>query len=335
MADDNNPQVQTLAKQDETFRQTMRDKQSQDPQAEKWVNLDNQAADLQQDVQGAKQEKAQRPQRGEDAYKALADARGERDDFQKANPDADNYAGGKEKWNQEIGSLDKTVSDRQADFGVALKNSTPDQLQNLQDQIDQKREALTKTIEERQGIAKLPSESGQNQEDQQSQERGANEIQEVGVGNYGAQGSMADRLNNRRAQQGQTQDDSGAVGRRLRPNFSAYATSLDEHNADKQLEQDQATLRRELGRPATNEEMQKFESDRAASQKPADQAQGEDLHAQATAGSMSERLATQRAQKAPAQTQDDAEQKDVAQAKNEVQTHTRNWAAEDGAGMGM
>jgi hypothetical protein len=188
----------------------------------------------------------------------MTDARTARDDFRSETERPGLLSGERKQWDERYQGLESNVAGLQKDFTEAVSKASPEELDALQVQIGHRRDELVKTIEERQGIARLPSEQGQG-EDLHAQ----------------AAQAMDTSLLERRGQRGgsQQEDERGrgegaASGGsyRQRPNFGAYVTTVDEANERKQLEEDQRTLHLELGQPATDAQVQRFERERTERQ---------------------------------------------------------------------
>lgn len=291
MADPKNPidpiDPESLDAKDSAFRHSMQEKQALDPEARKWVELDEKANGLAGEVDDLVPTESVW-----DLEMSLTQARTERDEFRQTwRPGA--YEGDAQKqWDKQNEALDENVSRIQKDFTTALQESTPEDLDQLQDQIAQRREELVKTIEERQGIAYLPSEvaqreRGQEDEDGQRTEsltdlqaarraRQEEDDQRLGDGEQEewapGQNQPVDEpsLSELRAKRNAAmeQDAEGKKGDAielsegdLQPggrhaySYSAYATTTDQAAAYKQLEDDQREFAYQNGRAATSDEM--------------------------------------------------------------------------------
>jgi hypothetical protein len=230
---------------DEAFRETMR--QREDGPAKAWVALDDKALELDQQVGQGVREREGRVSSVGDLQRALNDARSERDDFRAENAQPGRFSSDRQAWDEQYQGLDNNVSGLQKEFAGALRDSSPEELDAIGKQIDERRTALAQTIAERQGIARLPREEGQ--EDLHDQ------VLRTGQDNMAARRAQQD--------QGQEQGEGEARGQggsfRMRPNFGAYATTVEEENDRKRLEHDQRTVALDKGRPGTDAEMQAFE----------------------------------------------------------------------------
>lgn len=244
---------------DEAFRESMRLRD--DGPAKAWVALDDKAQELDQQVGRDEREREGRATSVGDLERVLNDARNERDDFRAENPQPGRLSSERKAWDEQYQGLDNNVSGLQKDFAGALRDSSPEELDAIGKQIDERRAALAQTIAERQGIAKLPSEEAQE----------AEQASRAGLDNMAA----------RTAQQGQGQEEGEGEARgqggsfRMRPNYGAYATTVEEENNRKQLEHDQRTVALERGRPGTDPEMQAFERERNERQAQPSQQGGE------------------------------------------------------------
>ena len=290
MADRKNPD--SLDAEDSAFRHSMQEKQAKDPEARKWVELDEKANGLAGEVDDLEPRESVW-----DLEMSLTQARTERDEFRQTwRPGA--YEGDAQKlWDKENEALDENVSRIQKDFTKALQESTPEDLDQLQDQIAQRREELVKTIEARQGIAYLPSEVAQRERGQenvdgqrpesltemQAARRARFEENErrLGAGDHEEEWnpgqSQLDEpsLTELRAKRNAaTEQDAEAnrgdsidrsegdlqPGGRYAYSYSAYATTPEQAAAYKQLEDDQREFAYQNGRAATSDEMVAYQA---------------------------------------------------------------------------
>ena len=346
MANTNNPNNQErLAMEDDAFRRSMR--QRQDPQAKAWVALDGKAEGLEDQMGRGTREVDRRVSSVFEIEREMADARTARDDFLSENERPGFLSGEQKRWDERYQGLESNVDGLQKDFTDAVSKSTPEELGALQAQIGQRRDELVKTIEERQGIARLPSEHGQG-EDLHAQ---------------AAQAMETSLLERRGQRSGSQQEDERGQGEgataggsyRQRPNFGAYATTVDEATERKQLEEDQRTLHLELGRPATDAQVQRFERERAERQEQERQQASQAGTSASTAMPAAEATTAKRGVEAAGQAaQEDLSVQAAAAiasplselraARNEKQAqaelgqaqgtqHKRDWGQESGQGM--
>lgn len=248
----------SMTERDEAFRESMR--RRQDPQAQAWVAKDNAALDLQDQVGRDASEVERRGSAVDDAYRAMHDAREERDNYRADHPRPGPMSGERKAWDQEYGQLDQHASELQQDWQQALQAAPPEELQAMRDRIEQDRQQLQQTIAERQGIALLPSEAAA-QEDLHAQ------VSSAGMANMAARREQREQGQGEGEGRGEGRGQGG--GMRLRPNYGAYATSAEEHEQNKQLEEDQRTLAHRYGRTATDVEVQAHERERAERQQQA------------------------------------------------------------------
>ncbi|MFY2764348.1 hypothetical protein [Arenimonas sp. MALMAid1274] len=345
MANTNNPNDQErLTMEDDAFRRSMRERQ--DPQAKAWVALDGKAEALEDQVGRGTREVDRRASSVFEIERDMTDARTARDDFRAENERPGLLSGERKQWDERYQGLEGNVAGLQKDFTEAVSKASPEELDALQAQIGQRRDELVKTIEVRQGIARLPSEQGQG-EDLHAQV---------------AEGMDTPLLERRGQRGGSQQEDERGQGEgaasggsyRQRPNFGAYATTVDEATERKQLEEDQRTLHQQLGQPATDAQVQRFERERTERQEQerqqanqagngasatpsadaptakrgveaAGQAVQEDLSVQAAAA-IAPPLSELRAARTEKQAQADQGQAQGTQ-------HKRDWGQESGQGM--
>lgn len=240
MADEKNPldPAQDLAAQDAAFREQMAG--SDDPQDKRWRQYDNAA-------------RAQERQIGElsgvaKLYDGLTQARAERDSFREDNERTPANAQG---WDEKYQGLDQAVVDHQKEFQDGLKAASLDDIQSLQGDIARRQEELELTIAARQGIAMLPSEQAAQQAQGQQQGR----TEEVAV-------SMPNQEQWRAMRKEEQAHEDGASSR---TQWSAYATSAEEAEANRRLEEDQNHLTRQLGHRPTSQEVEAYQAERDAS----------------------------------------------------------------------
>lgn len=332
---------QRLAMKDYDFRQNMQARKEQDPAALRWVELDAQASTLEEKVQRDERRLERRPNDVLAREQELNDARQDRQQWREENPRPGMFSGKQKEWDQQYQELDAQVSEARKGFTAALAKASPEELNAIKQKIEERREALVNTIAERQGVAMLPSEEAAKvQEKAQQQNSGA---------------ELVDRIADRRAEQAarndDSQDDGTRAGRRLQPNFAAYAETTEQREASRQLEEDQNTMHLRLGRRATNEEMLAFEQEKRHKQdqessQQGNQASSQDVAAQqpSRGGQLANRLEARREEQGSKETSTYAERmqrQEQAQQQRQVQQQTASSQAqymhreEDGHGASM
>lgn len=254
-----------------------------------------------------------------DLEEQLAQARGERDEWRQGNPRPTSGAG-QNDWDNQYHQLNGKVVLAADRFDKSLQNASPEELTAVSNKIDQRMEALNETMEKQRPGQAASQKDQDNQQGQQADDQAELRVQAMSAPN------LEDRLSARR-NQGQ-EEEGAAVGRRLQPNFGAYATTVEEEDNFKQQEENRLAAQRELGRAPTHDEVLKYESNLAeqalqeaprqqapaqASQASADQDEArtqdqgatqaasseQDLHtqtAQITSSPMADRLAARRQQ---------------------------------------
>lgn len=192
-------------------------------------------------------------------YERMRSARQARSDFQVETPRPGHRSTAQEQWDAEYAKLDQNVVSSQRDHMAALGNASPEDLEALRVKIGESRQDLTASISKRRGISHHSSDETSQSEVQVSTH---SDVQISSAGN------LSDRVASRRAMSdGQDQDgeDGGQrAGRRLQPNWAAYAETNDDRESARQLEDDQRTLHQRLNRPATHEEVVAFQEARKA-----------------------------------------------------------------------
>lgn len=253
-----------LDMQDYAFRQSMLERQSQDPEAKQWVELDQQAETLQSKVERDENRLEKRPQSVIDYHQQLQDARQARSDFQTDSPRPGFFSGAQKQWDADYTQLDRNVGSAKQDLSIAAKKASPEELEALRVKIAERRDELIETITKRQGISMLPSEVA-------SQSQGQNQDQTLTQtsGRVSGQENLSDKIATRRGMaEEQSQQDVGAggerAGRRLQPNWAAYAETAEDIQFTRQLEEDQRTLHQRFHRPATHEEVVAYQEARKA-----------------------------------------------------------------------
>lgn len=138
---------------DEAFRARMR--QSQEPEHQKWVSLDDSAGKLTGEIEEQTNRHRELKTPMVEAYDALSQARTDRDQWRQDN---ERNSANAEQWDQDYQKLDQAAVDRQRDFQGVMKNASLEDLDAMKQDIDRRRDELADTIAQRQGIALLPSE---------------------------------------------------------------------------------------------------------------------------------------------------------------------------------
>lgn len=234
--------TQTPQEQDEAFRRQMQDRASrQDPEAQRWVALDDQALDLGQEVDRGKRASAQVKDRAMDAMVSYERAVEERDDWLKDNPRPGMLnIKGRRDWDQARESHDTHVSAVEKQMLATARDASPEAIEAMQVQLGEQRAQLEKVLEERFQIAPMPSERSR------AEQRGLVQ-QEVGPTHEAWQ--SAEQSSGKEGRQG---EGNAQGGRR------SWAESVDDRREIAQLEHAQKELEYQLGHRPTEKEIDAF-----------------------------------------------------------------------------
>jgi hypothetical protein len=262
------PTPEQLIEMDADFRASMHRKASTDPKAKEWVEQDNQALTAEADAGRMAHDRDSRGMNLMEAEKALQSSRDARDDFRSDNARPGVFHPKHQRaWNEAYEGHNQNVRSMNAGFLDAARKSTPQEIEQLQKKIEERQAEQAQAIEQRQDIAKLPSEQHQTHVKQSLKER-IDTVQQDYTPSQ--EGGFAARLNSRRESElaeGAAQEGASQGSARRRVDYAAYAASGAEDAAyAKQLEKDQQEVQFKLGRRGTNEEMLAHQEQRRATE---------------------------------------------------------------------
>lgn len=248
----NHEENERKAMADYEFRRSMEAKAGDDDYAAKrWLELDKQGTQIGHAIKQDERDLEDRPDRMTQAEREYQEARDERDDFLADNERPAFYKPREIKeYDKQKSAVEQSVEDARATHMKACEDMDPEQIQEIQDRLAVRQQEWADTMKERQGIAMLPSEQEAERNDQ-SQAAGQEASEAQGNGNQEEDGQ---------SDQGGIQLSANAG--RSRSTYAGYATTQDEHDELKQLEQDQLALQHQLGRRATHDEVVAFQEDR-------------------------------------------------------------------------
>ncbi|KGM54803.1 hypothetical protein N799_08605 [Lysobacter arseniciresistens ZS79] len=248
------------AVRDQEFREKM--KQSDDPKDQEWVKLDEEAQKKEAQIGEYETTIDKRKNMGSDIYEMeqqLTEAQDSRDAhiasgrpsiFQKEDRQAWDMA--KAKYEGEVGSYQKSLLEM-------ARKSSPERIGELQGRMEAKQGELEELVAERQGIAKLPSESNSltmTDRIEQSRESWSPSYDEAKRQSGNGQGLVQEARSH--------QSDGTEAGTRLQPNYAKAAETQEDRDFVKQLEADQLAAHQQLGHVPSDAEMQTFIAQRQA-----------------------------------------------------------------------
>lgn len=241
MTDEQTPEAQLAASiKDEKFREEMR--QRTDPNATQWQALDQSVQKQEKRVSEYSHEIDKRKNLGPDLLETerqLSDAQDARDAHLAMGRPGIFSRKEREAYDTELTNLAGDVSTFQKHLVELARKSDPERIEQLQVRMQEKQQALQESLEQRQGIAKLPSE-----------EQGASQKAE-------------DKQRAPFLMQDQIEKAMNAWSPDVRLEAREKQEDL---NWTRQLEQDQQAVRQQVGRNPTDEEMHAYQAERKQQQ---------------------------------------------------------------------
>lgn len=275
-----------MAAADEMFRNQMR--QSDDPQAKQWVQLDSQAQQGERALSKDQTDKDRRLNSGsqlQEAEQQLDVARNTRDEHMAQGRPVFYDRDGRAEYDARLKSMNGEIATTQKSFTETVKQSSTEEITKLQERIEQRQQGLDSTVADRQGIAKLPSEHAQAEQQGQGlsmHERIAQSRQAWtpadDAQSQGQQGNGQGQVQGQSAQQ----PDGTEAGQRVRPNYAAMNETNEDRAFAKQLEADQAAAHQHYGHLPNDKEMKEFigQREQQEANNQGQQTQGQDKFAQ-------------------------------------------------------
>lgn len=241
MTDEQTPEAQLAAAlKDEKFREEMR--QRTDPDATRWQSWDESVKKQEKRVSEYSHEIDKRLNLGPDLLETerqLTEAQDARDAHLGQGRPGIFARKEREAYDAQLAELNGDVSSYQKHLVELARKSDPERIEQLQVRMQEKQQALQESLEQRQGIAKLPSEeqgASQKAEDKQR-----------------APFSMQDQIDK--------------AMNAWSPNVQLEGREKQEDlNWARQLEQDQLAVRQRVGRNPTDEEMHAYQAEREQQQ---------------------------------------------------------------------
>lgn len=231
---------------DEQFREQMKARAETDPEAKRWVEIDQSAQEQENGLSKYANEIDKRKHWSlEEVEIGLQQARDARDEFLGTEKRG---LFGKEH-DEKLAGLHNDVEEMEKLFAHQLRYASPERISDLEKSLEDKQQALGATVQDRQAIAMLPSEEAA----QQQVKAPAMSLEERTMQALEAPMPIS--------YQGKEYDTPvrGLI------DYSNYArTSAEEAVYMKQLEADQLTLHQQLGRRPSDEEMQALQAHRDA-----------------------------------------------------------------------
>lgn len=232
----------TPQEQDEAFRRQMQDRTSrQDPEAGRWVELDNQALELGQRVERGEGRPGKVKDQAMEALLRYEDAALKRDAWLKDNPRPGLLnIKGRRDWDHAWERQAAHVADAEKEMLSTARKASPESIEAMQVRLAEQRAQLEKVLEDRFHIAPMPSERTR------AHERGLVK-EEVGPTHEAWQ--SAEQSSGKEGRQGGGQAQGGRRG---------WAESVDDRKEIAQLEHAQRELEHQLGRRPTEKEIDGF-----------------------------------------------------------------------------
>lgn len=261
------PQAVEVA--DQMFRERMQ--ASDQPEAKRWVELDQQAQKGEKELNADQSALQQRKDQGLSLHEVeqnLNQARNGRDALMSQGRPSVFQREEREAYDQKLGKWNEEIASNQKAFGEMVKQSSPEEIQKLQTVMEQRQQEVGKLVDERQGIAKLPSEQlSMREQIQQSREAWAPEFDREGRFQGNGQGLSQTQ------EQSDRQSDGTAMGRKIEPRWDKAFVTPDDMKQAQQIQDDQTAFKQQNGRAGTDQEMQAFAKEREA--REAQQGQGQ------------------------------------------------------------
>ena len=232
-----------LQHQDAVLREEMRQKAGQNPSAQRWVDLDQKVDTHRGAVEALSGHVERRQDAAQDAQQTYESAVQDRQSFLLDNPRPSVLNPSKrQSWDKESLGYANVVEERRQGLLEAAQDAEPSAIGQMQERLADHRQQMEKALEQRQGIAKLPSER-------------AAELEKEPVL---MEAKLPDSLLLAREQRRAKMVEQGSPTERPR-----YGETLEDRRGMAQLEETQAVLTQRHGQRPTEKQISDYEAERA------------------------------------------------------------------------